>query len=202
MWDYERLVLENFPTISKVKAQSHTRYFVDEVTNVIEYSETAPGHIAIVCVPFGNSNLTAAMRPYTPVNILDDVKKSLLSIMPEWATLHVRNPQYDEVSVDCNVRFRPEFTDIVFYLKQIEEDLKNYLSPWLQSTSNIDFERSVHKSSIINFLDERPYVDYIRDVKLNVHYADGTHDFAVLEARPKHAVSVLVSAANHKINPI
>jgi len=202
MWDYERLVLENFPTISKVKAQSHTRYYVDELTNDIEYSETAPGHIAIVCVPFGNNNLTAAMRPYTPVNVLDDVKKSLLTIMPEWATLHVRNPQYDEVSVDFNVRFRPEFTDTIFYLKTLEEDLKNYLSPWLQSTTNIEFERSVHKSSIINFLDERPYVDYVRDVKLNVHYADGTHDYAVLEARPKHAVSVLVSAANHKINPI
>jgi hypothetical protein len=62
----------------------------------------------------------------------------------------------------------------------------------------------VHKSHIIDFIDERPYVDFVRDVKMNLIFGTGDLDRAydVNEAVPRYAISVLTSANSHVIDPI
>ena len=205
MWDYERLVLEEFAQLSLVKSLSHTRYHVDEVTNALNYSESAPGNVAIVCVPQKPSEFDAALKPYTPIDVLEDVKHYLALHLPSWATLHVRNPLFEEVQIDCRVQFLPEITDVDFYLEQLNQEVKDYLSPWKANQGNaLRFNWRIHKSMIIDFLDERPYVDYVRDVKLNVIYGptSAERELDVNEARPRFAISVLTSAANHVILPV
>ena len=59
IWDYERLVLEKFPQIYKVKCLNHTQYEPAPGPGGI-YRELAPGHVTIVTVPtpteHGNCN--------------------------------------------------------------------------------------------------------------------------------------------------
>ena len=48
-WDYERLILEAFPGIYKVKCLNHTRFEKTEGGGI--YNELAPGHVTIVTIP-------------------------------------------------------------------------------------------------------------------------------------------------------
>jgi hypothetical protein len=50
LWDYERLVLEAFPEIYKVKCLDHTQYEPSDSGEGI-YRELAPGHVTIVTIP-------------------------------------------------------------------------------------------------------------------------------------------------------
>jgi hypothetical protein len=202
-WDYERLVLEEFPALSKAKALSHTRYFVDAVSNQVEYSESAPGNLSVVCVPQKATTFQPDAKPFTPVDTLEEVKTHLQKHLPAWATLHVRNPIFEEVEVDCRVEFLPHIKDKEYYKGVLNEDLKGLLSPWRgQAGTELRFDWRIHKSEIIDFIDERPYIDYVRDLKINVIYGSGESDRKdnVTEAIPRYAVSVLISAPNHFID--
>ena len=204
MWDYERIILEEFPDLAMVKALSHTRYFVHPLTNNIDYSESAPGHVAVVCVP-KKQNALALQKPYTPIDRLEEVKEHAVNTCPDWATIHVRNPLFEEVQVDCRVQFLPHINDIEYYLGVLREDLEGYFSPWAnQAEDELRFGWRVHKSMVIDFMDERPYVDYVRDVKINHVYGQSASERNddVEEVIPRYAVSVLVSSSKHVINPV
>lgn len=204
-WDYERLVLEEYPQLSLAKALSHTKYYVDPVSNKLEYSESAPGHVAVVCVPKKQNDFNLTNKPFTPIDTLQEINDYLVDRFPEWATLHVKNPLFEEIQVDCRVKFMPDIVDTNYYLEILNEELQQFLSPWkAQDGSALKFNWRVHKSHIIDFIDERTYVDYVRDVRINVYYSTGDEDgkFDVEEAVPRYAVSVLTSANSHVIDPI
>lgn len=204
MWDYERIILEEFPNLAMVKTLSHTKYFVHPKTNNIDYSESAPGHVAVVCVP-KKQNALAQQKPYTPIDQLEDVKNQVLTVCPDWATVHVRNPLFEEIQVDCRVQFQPYINDIEYYLEVLKQDLEAYFSPWTgQTEDQLRFGWRVHKSMVIDFMDERPYVDYVRDVKINHVFGDAANERNddVEEVIPRFAVSVLVSSSKHVINPV
>ncbi len=203
IWDYERLILEEFTQLAKVKTLSHTRYEVNEITNQIRYSEAAPGHVSIVCVPQKQKQVGNFDVPYTPINTLENIAKFISILKPDWANIHVRNPIFEFVQVDFRVQFYPEIIDTEFYKLELQTALKAFLSPWQnQQNQEFKFDWRIHKSAVIDFLDEHPTVDYVRDVKLNVLYnlEDEETELNVEEARPRYAVSVLISAENHIIN--
>jgi hypothetical protein len=202
MWDYERLVLQNFPAISKAKALSHTRYYVDPLSNEVQYSESTPGNLSLVCVPQKATTFEPDAKPFTPIDTLEEVKAYLQNHLPDWATLHVRNPIFEEVEIDCRVEFQAHIKDKEYYKRVLKEDLKGLLSPWRgQAGNELRFDWRIHKSEIIDFIDERPYIDYVRDLKLNVLYGSGDGDRTddVKEAIPRYAVSVLISASDHQV---
>jgi hypothetical protein len=123
--------------------------------------------------------------------------------MPPWSTLHVRNPIFEEVLVDARVEFNDDIKDREYYLEVLNEELKEFFSPWRKDDSKgLRFNWRIHKSHIIDFIDERPYINYVRDVKLNLIYGpkkvDQKHN--VEEAIPRYAVSVLISAPSHVLN--
>lgn len=205
MWDYDRIVLEQFPQLSLVKTLSHTKYHIEEDTNKLQYSESAAGHVSIVCAPQKSDNFSSVQKPYTPVSTLESIRTFLNALKPEWVTLHVRNPLFEEIQLDFNVQFTNIVDDTNFYLELLHSELQDFLSPWkAESGSSLSFNRKVHKSQIVDFLDERPYVDYVRDVVMNVLYdsRDVEDQLDVEEATPRFAVSVLISSTNHKIDPL
>jgi hypothetical protein len=50
IWDYEHLVLENFPQVYKAKCLNHTRTENPE-TGAPEYNEVAPGYVTLITIP-------------------------------------------------------------------------------------------------------------------------------------------------------
>ncbi|UWX56716.1 baseplate J/gp47 family protein [Chlorobaculum sp. MV4-Y] len=204
MWDYERLVLEAFPQIYKVKCLNHTRYEPGE-TGVGIYRELAPGHVTIVAVPnLLNNNAIDPLRPYTSLGELDLIRTYLEKHASELVSLHVENPVFETISTEFSVRFR-QGVDEAFYIGQLQQELMKFLSPWaFEEGMDIAFGGKIHKSSLIDFVEERAYVDYVTDFKMYHTDGNGKTSGDLDEAATTLPLSILVSveASGHAITPI
>ncbi len=174
LWDYEHLVLNEFPSIYKVKCINHT--YTNE-TEGKDY-ENAPGHVMVVVIPdLRNKNAVNLYEPKVDVGTLSDIADFLAkyntpairskiknsSAIPE---LQVVNPYYERVMVSLKVKFYKNY-DKGQYKKELNNDIKKFLSPWAYNvTAAIDFGNGMHKSVILHFIEKLVYVDYLTDFKI------------------------------------
>lgn len=205
MWDYERLILEHFPSVYKVKCISHT---LDLTGLQKTYSELAPGNICVTVVSnLRNQNQVNLLKPTTSINTRNEIVKFLAKRASRFARISVINPEYESIQVKCNVTYLPEFQkDKGYYDKELIADIRKFLSPWAYDEgADIVFGGKIHSSYIINFIEERPYVDYLTDFEMYRLPEAGTEEDKY-EPEPKeeisasHAKTILVSADTHLIN--
>lgn len=206
LWDYERLILEAFPQIYKAKCLNHMEYGPDE-SGKVNYRELAPGHVTVVTIPNQQfHNLRDPFRPYTSRGLLDEIKDFLSKRVSCFVTLHVENPLFEEVWVDCKVRLK-DGLDETFTVYKLQEAITRFLSPWaFPGGGSPSFGGKIYKSVLINFVEDLPYVDYVTDFQLLHTFNDfkGNPLPAVEknEVEGSRAVSILVSARRHNIAPI
>ena len=97
-WDYERLLLEAFPHVRKIKCIPHAS----------DKSWFAPGHVLVVVVPdLRNRHAVDSLAPRVDIDTLDRMRKFAQARVGVGSTVLVRNPRYRAVRLDFKVRFRP-----------------------------------------------------------------------------------------------
>lgn len=197
IWDYERLVLEAFPQLYKVKCLNHTEYEPTENSKGI-YRELAAGHVTVVCIPnLQFQNLRDPLRPYTSLGVLLEVEQFLRKRLSCFVRLHVKNPQFEPVRTQFRVRLYPGF-DETYHVNLLRQEITRFLSPWaFPGGGNPSFGGKIYKSTLINFIEERSYVDYVTDFKLFHHIDDfdgkSLRGIDRNEVEASTAVSILVS---------
>ncbi len=196
LWDYEHLILQAFPKVYMVKCINHTS--LDNTSK--------PGHVTIVPIPRLQSIFKDPLRPYTDKKTRIEILKFLEKRISPFVCLHVEQPNLEEVRIECFVSFNDNIADIIFYEKMLNDDIIRHLSPWAFGDGrDVSFGGKWHKADLINFIDERPYVNYITEVRM-YHIKDITVpnpaviDLEVVEAST--ARSILVSHRNHKIKTL
>jgi hypothetical protein len=193
LWDYEHLVLDKFPNIYKAKCLNHAK-----LTTGKNLRQVAPGHISMVIVSnVRNKNAVDPLKPKTNLLVLDEVKNYLSNIIPPSVELHVSNPFYEEIKVHFNVRFINGF-DNGFYGKKLEEEIKMFLAPWAYNVSDIAFGGTVHRSVILNFVEEREYVDYVNLFRMD-HIVGSKTIQDITEINASTSASILTSSSSHNI---
>jgi hypothetical protein len=204
LWDYEHLVLDAFPGIYQARCLNHTRY--DPTTcSAGTYDELAPGHVTVVTIPdLAVPNPSDPLRPYTSLGVLGAIERFLRARMSCFAQLHVRNPQFEEVRVALRVRLR-DGADETFHIRRIKQEITEFLSPWAyRAQARPEFNGRVHRSVLVNFIEERPYVDYVSDVQLFRRLPGAAEEKFPETVVGSRAISILVSApaAHHTVEPI
>jgi hypothetical protein len=202
-WDYERLVLEQFPSIYKVKCLNN--YY---------QGQFLPGHVTVV--PIINlknkqSEKFHSELPSASYLELRRIEEFLNRRSSVFAKIHAINPQPDYVKINCRVKFKSGLNK-GFYLQQLNEDLVKFLTPWAGESDMASFSTKIYSSSIISFIDKRDYVDYVADLSMNQFTIakDGSENYARLEnqmislteTQITSAHSILVSAKEHNIELI
>lgn len=212
LWDYERLVLEAFPSIHRVRCLNHTRYEPNAAGTGI-YRELAPGHVTVVTIPVQPpGDRRDPLRPFTSLGVLSRIEAFLAARLSCFATLHVRNPLFEEVFVDFRVRLRDGY-DETFHVNVLRTEITRFLSPWaFTGAASPTFTGRVYKSVLIDFVEERPYVDYVTDFGLFHRYLARSDAGDLIEVLSPDtdavtgscAVSILVSVppAKHVITVI
>ena len=204
IWDYERLVLEAFPEIYRVKCLNHTKYKPDDTGTGI-YQELAPGHVTIVTIPNKQShNIIDPLRPYTSLGQLQEIIQFIENRVSCFVKLHVNNPQFEEVRMNLKVRFYDGY-DETWYTNLLQQSITRFLSPWaFPDGGNPTFGGKVYKSVLIDFIEEQPYVDYITDVLLfhDIGGIKGTADNNEIEGSLAISILVSVPADQHLITVI
>lgn len=173
-WDYEHLVLAEFPHIYKVKCITHTDpncLCVSTLPPVADCCgpQVAPGHVLVVPVAdFKNRNAVNPLQPKTSYRVLRLMEAFLAKRTSPFVTVHARNPRYEEVIMTFKVRFYAG-VDKGYHLKKLNDDLVRYLTPWaFEENAEVSFAQKIYASAVINFIEERPYVDFITDFNMGV----------------------------------
>jgi hypothetical protein len=202
IWDYERIVLQAFPAVYKVKCLSHTSILQEDGTP--DYFEISPGFVSLIVIPdIRNKNSFDPLQPRASQNLLREIE----DFIDPLNSLHVKfdadNPEYETVFLDFRVKFYDKY-DSNAYRKILNEDIVRYLSPWAYGDfSDIHFGGELYKSIIIRFIEERSYVDFISQFKM--YQRIGTEDQNTADRSRISATSaraILVSARTHTISLI
>jgi len=202
-WDYERLVLERFPEIYKVKC----------ITSALGFNTPSEAKVTVVVVPdIANTAPFYPLEPKAPLYLLKEIESYLKAHTSPFVKLVVKNPRYERIKYRVSIRFRPGY-DQGYYHKQLNEDIIRFLSPWAyEGQVDITFGSSIHSSLVIHFIEKRPYVDYVANLRLfeQVYTEEEPADKSKIKfqysesniAQVRHPDSILVSATNHLIDVI
>jgi Baseplate J-like protein len=190
IWDHEHLVLEKFPSIYKLKCISHAT----------QHEMHAPGNVLCVALP-ATINIAEKdlLQPRISKAVLTAAKEYIRHWMTTFAHVEFINPLYEPVSVKCSVKMRAGF-DENYYATQLNRELQEYISPWiLNKNSSPSFGGKLYASGIINFIEERPYVDYLTNFEAFKLENDKLVSWKEFVAGSNETV-ILTSVAQHEID--
>jgi hypothetical protein len=203
LWDYEHLILQEFPEVFRVKCLNHT----NNETN----SFLSPGDVTLIVVPdIINKNVFDIYEPRVSTATLNKIQIYINNLNSMHVDAVVINPEYEKMIVKSSVKFYPEY-DENFYKKQLNEDISKFLSPWAFDTSqDILFGIELHRSTVIDYIEKLYYVDYLAELEMakldditepenpkDAVYADLKFLPIVSPSNPKR---ILVSVKNHIIS--
>ncbi len=154
-WDYERLALSRFPQLRQVKC-----------LNNAELAESAPGEVSLMVIPeLSSQPLDEVLTPAASPDLLEQVRLSLVDIVPPDCQLQVKNPYYQALRFRVGVRFNEGFGPGIYSPKVVTE-IKKLLTPWAESQAEpLQLGNRLYFSELINHLERLPYVDYIAVLK-------------------------------------
>lgn len=157
LWDYERLVLEEFPDVFKVKALSAD----------LMGAGTLPGTITVIVIPdIRFRRPFDPFEPKVPQGQLQEIQQYLQDRAPTFARVKVQNPRFDYLHVRTPVKFH-DMSNFDFYADRLNRELKAYLSPWaFDQGVEISFGQDIYLSMIVHFIENRDYVDFIDQPKM------------------------------------
>jgi hypothetical protein len=101
------------------------------------------------------------------------------------------------------LRLRDGYKDFALYSEQLRSEIVRFLSPWaFGETGEVRFGGRLAKSALIDFIEERPYVDFITDVILK-QKPEGQPLIGNIEtavATTSRSILVSAVAADHHIS--
>ena len=153
-WDCERLVLQAFPEVFKLKC--------------IPRSDTGPGEpVLVVVVPAlpAGYEIDGTEAPRLDASTLQRIAQFLGDRMPPYQPLLVRNASYERIQVRCTLRLaRGEPAGE--RLRELNQSLRDYLSPWRPGGVTTQFDWRLRTDDVEAFLRAQPGVDAIGQASL------------------------------------
>lgn len=178
-WDYERLVLERFPAVLKVKC------FPGQARR---QGIACSGKVLVVVVPRphpqpatgDDADLTnatpivsATAAPHLHADELQDIQAYLRSLASPFAQIQVRNPAYERIQVRCTVQpaagSQPGQT-----VRLVNRAITDFLSPWREPGYKPNFNWTVRCEDIEAYVRNLDCVHSIAQISLlHVAHSDG-----------------------------
>jgi hypothetical protein len=131
--------------------------------------QIAPGHVLLIPIAdLKNRNAANPLQPKTSRRTLIAIQEYLKTLTSPFVHVHAKNPVYEQIIVQFKVQFYSG-TDKGYYMKKLNEEIVHYLTPWaFDDNAEVKFNQKIYASSIINFIEERTYVDFITDFTMGV----------------------------------
>ncbi len=165
-WDYERLVLQQFPQVLRVKCINHSLY-LDSGAYKYDFP-MAPGNILVAVLP-DTTQLTVAnaFQPAVPTSMLQDIATFLQAMQSPFVTVAVAGPRYEPVAICATVEFNEGENDNA-RAAQLERLLQGLLAPWLGgSLDDFEFGQPLYVSDVVDKIQSQPYVASLNSLTIN-----------------------------------
>ncbi|MFT3734748.1 MAG: baseplate J/gp47 family protein [Rhodocyclaceae bacterium] len=195
-WDYERLLLEAFPSVHKVKCIPHAS----------DKSWLAPGNVLIVAIPdLRNQNAVDPLAPKVDLDTLTRMRDFAQQHAGMQVAIKVKNPRYQRVRLDFKVQFNAGLP-FNFYRNELEQALLRVLSPWAFDAENgarqIEFGGRLYRSVLLDYVEELPYVDFVTDFRMGVVSEGDTAFTDQSELAADAPDTIFVSDTQHSIGEV
>lgn len=179
-WDYERLVLERFPSVFKVRCFPNLR---------APDAAASPGDVLVVLVPVLGGEEQRKDLPGPRLNAieLEQVEQYLLAHAPPQARITVRNASYERIQVRCSVAWR-RGSNAGYCERRLSQELFEFLSPWNDHGYRARFGWTLRREDIEAYIRTLEDVAYVGGLSL-LHVAGSDLDVYSLDdtARPRGA---------------
>lgn len=172
-FDYERLALEAFPQLFKVKCINHS--FALDAHQYFNDFPVAPGYVLLAVIPdLHQLKAAQSFEPRVPMSLLEDIKTCLHQRTSPFVRLRVMNPRYEEVHFCLKVKLYLG-KDEQYYKEKLKQDVREFLAPWaVGQYDKLTFGQCIYRSDIVRFLETRDYLDYILDLRMKHAYEPGS----------------------------
>jgi hypothetical protein len=183
-WDYERLVLERFPSIWKA-----------QVLSAQSVPDVPPGSVLLMVVPGPSSEAAHSTVPRASREVLGAVEEYLRPLMSPFVTLRVVNPVYVRTQARAWVAFAAG-EDAGECTRRLDGELVRYLSPWYDGP-----ERAARgglyatADDVSSFIQSRPYVHALERLRLRHRPRRTSVPWCFLTSAASHEIHVVAGGA-------
>jgi hypothetical protein len=200
-WDYERLILNRFPQIFKVKCFAN---MVDDQKDCDK-----PGQILIVVIANLTNQPSENRQPMVNGLLLKEIEQYVKSMASPFAAIKVRNPAYEKIQVRCRVHLGKGDAG-GYYINQLNQAISDYLSPWNKTGYGIHFGWRVRRYDIKSYIRNLAYVNFVTNFSMLRIAEDDSGYFSlfdtvasqVKEIRPVYPWSIAIPVRRHFIKII
>ncbi len=199
-WDYERLILEQFPELYKVKCFSG----ISSVENAIK-----PGQVLIVVVPKVQS-LKDKICTRVMINSkqLSQIKAYVKNISSPFVNIEVRNPVYEQVQIRCQVKFIEGISEGV-NINRLNQAVYDYICPWKNKGYKAKFGWRIRQKDIESYIFNLSYVEFVTDFSMLHITVDSHGNYRLFDTatennneaviQPRYPWSLAIPAKKHFI---
>lgn len=228
-WEFERLVLEHFPSIFQVKCLSYLSHPVlDKKTPETDATDKGlkmedAGEVKVAGIRKGEGiQLVVAPRrsrylkeqtPSVNFKVLQAVEDFLKDYTSPFVQIKVRNPGYEYVRIYCKVKFQEKGND-GYWIGRLKEDIRNFICPWVNDfDAYVEIGGHVSVDAVKNHVRSLPYVRFVtafsilhiivEDLDNQIYHiadtADPKHSQVVYASKPW---SVIITDEDHEFEVI
>ncbi len=170
--DFERLVLEKFPQVRKVKCLPAT-----------DSKGHRPGVVTLVIIP----QVAERIRmPKANSKLLLDIEEYLQHFTSLFSTVDAINPVYEFMQVKCKVTLQKTSTE-GYYLRLLNREISNYIAFWEEKNEAPVFGHSVSIIDLANFIRSRNYVANVKNFSVLHLRKKGELLYELIEQREHEA---------------
>lgn len=203
-WDYERLILDEFPEVHRVKCLNHYRYNSTTISNV------SAGYITLIPIAKSNNYQNpVSWKPLLSLGIMKKIQQYITKIASPHARIAVKTPTLEKIEVKFKVKYHEiPGADTLLYASELNKIINTYLSPWAFENTEIVFANTIETSALIQLIDNQIFVDYITDFEVNQIILNDTNDtvkaiyYKVKEIIPMTDFTLFVPNETHFIEEI
>lgn len=192
--DYERIVLQAFPDIAKVKCLPSFNVKGD-----------AKSVVTLVIVPARNKKEKEKYRmPLATSRQILNVEQYLSGLVSAYVSdVDVINPLYEEVIVRCSAIFKKRYPEALCHTR-VTELLDSLIAPWQQTCAHPVFDCPLDMKEISRTLSEQDFVEEIKHFSMVVISEKTEHLYNLYEygkdadrILPSTPYSVFVPSEKH-----
>jgi hypothetical protein len=202
-WDYEKLILKEFPEVYRVKCLNH--YRLGETI-----SNAAAGYVTLIPIAKSRNNSNpVAWKPLASLGTMKRIKEYLSKIASPHARILVKSPCLEKIEVSFKVKYREILgADSRLFSEKLITAINAYLSPWAYENTEVKFNKTIEISELIQLIDNQSFVDFVSDFNVNQFIIDPETDAVVLtvfnvkEIVPQTDFTLFIPNENHQVNEI
>ena len=137
-WDYERIVLEQFPELFMARC----------------VRGESDGAVVMQVIP--NTTDPDILKPRAPLFLQNNIRDYLQPLVPPQAQVTVTAPRFQEVRFSIAVTLHEGY-DQGLMIYTLNQEVVTHLSPWVNSNQS-DFKNAIALTAIARYISSRPYV--------------------------------------------